>query len=350
MQNTYLSENMREISRLSDSTVLCIYEPLDRLYIAKRVPKENRTLFEELKKINNPHIANVSIIDESENDLIIYTKYISGETLADIIEERGPLPQEEITKIAVEICDGLAQIHKKGIVHRDINPNNILISSDSVTKIIDFGIIRKNKPNVANDTLILGTPGYAAPEQFGFTQSSCRTDIYALGVLMNVMATGKLPNEKRATGKLGKVISKCIEIDSEKRFNTISEVQDALEEKSGVYGPIDKFLAAMPGLRSKNSIVVTLAVIGYLLLLLISVMIFSVIDDKNFRTIMLSIVAWITMIALPFMGFTNFLGIWNKLPFSKNSSRRSQRILYNILSIISIFIGFCFFAVANSKY
>lgn len=86
-------------------------------------------------------------------------------------------------------------MHKYSITHRDITPSNIIIGFDGVVKIIDFGISRLHKENAKHDTQVLGTEGYAAPEQFGFKQSDCKTDIYALGVLLNYMLTGHIPSE-----------------------------------------------------------------------------------------------------------------------------------------------------------
>ena len=107
---------------------------------------------------------------------------------------------------------GLGALHRCSLVHRDINANNILITTDGNVKIIDYGIVRLFDKSKSTDTVILGTPGYAAPEQFGFTQSDSRTDIYALGVLMNVMMTGRLPSEDTARGGISRIIEKCVMI------------------------------------------------------------------------------------------------------------------------------------------
>ncbi|MCM1256313.1 MAG: protein kinase [Roseburia sp.] len=95
------------------------------------------------------------------------------------------LPETESLDVAGQILEGLDVIHRLKLVHRDINPQNIVISSDGVVKIIDFGIGRMYKELQGRDTEFLGTAGYAAPEQFGFSQSDARTDIYSVGVILN---------------------------------------------------------------------------------------------------------------------------------------------------------------------
>ena len=137
--------------------------------------------------------------------------------------------------IMSQIACGLEFIHSFDIIHRDINPANILISSDQIVKITDLGIARSKKENQRTDTSILGTVGYAAPEQFGFAQTDVRTDIYSLGVLLNVMLTGKLPTVRIHNGKLRAVIEKAIQISPEERFQTIDafrvEMAGMAEEK-----------------------------------------------------------------------------------------------------------------------
>ena len=130
--------------------------------------------------INNAHLAKIVYIDEKPDYIEIVREYISGDTLADLISKGHSLPGEKAIRIAADVCDGLSELHKCGIVHRDVNPNNIIVSSDGCAKIIDFGIVRSFSESKSKDTAILGTPGYAAPEQFGFSQSDARTDIYAV--------------------------------------------------------------------------------------------------------------------------------------------------------------------------
>lgn len=142
----------------------------------------------ETSELNHPNIPKIYEIFQNEDDGIIIEEFISGETLESKLEN-GFLPEEKVIKYSVQILNALQEIHQRNIIHRDITPSNILISSDDVIKLIDFGISRNWKENQKKDTNILGTVGYASPEQFGFQQTDITTDFYALGVLINVMLT-----------------------------------------------------------------------------------------------------------------------------------------------------------------
>ena len=108
-----------------------------------------------------------------------------------ILEREKTLPLTEAKRIVKGVCNALFLLHRKNIVHRDVNPNNIIVSDSSVT-LIDFDISRSVKKDSPRDAFAFpGTAGYAAPEPFGFSQSDKRADIYALGVLANVMLTGR---------------------------------------------------------------------------------------------------------------------------------------------------------------
>ena len=99
-------------------------------------------------------------------------------------------------KVIGQICNGVKVLHENTIVHRDLKPENILIDSKGCIKIIDYDAAKIYSWGKNEDTFLLGTAGYAAPEQYGIVQSDMRTDIYALGVLINVMLTGEHPSKK----------------------------------------------------------------------------------------------------------------------------------------------------------
>ena len=116
-------------------------------------------------------------------------------------------------------------LHANGFVHRDIKPENIMITNNGTVKLIDFNASRIYDKNKSSDTISLGTIGYASPEQLGINQSDARTDIYALGVLMNVMLTGKPPEIKLYNGKLKKVIVKCTQTIPDNRYKNVKELK-----------------------------------------------------------------------------------------------------------------------------
>ena len=103
-----------------------------------------------------------------------------------------------------------------------------MIRTDSKVILIDFDAARIYKPYRSEDTKFVGTVGYAAPEQFGMTQSDPRTDIFALGILLNIMLTGEHPSKVLYQGRLRKVIEKCIQVNPQKRYQTVLELKQSL--------------------------------------------------------------------------------------------------------------------------
>ena len=154
----------------------------------------------------------------------VFEEYIEGLTVAEIIEN-GCFTYGGATKIISALCDALGILHKKGFIHRDIKPENVIISNSGKVKLIDFNAARKVKPGAEKDTVLIGTIGYASPEQLGLTQTTPATDIYALGVLLNVMLTGVHPSQKTAKGRAGKIIKKCTAITPADRYKTVEELK-----------------------------------------------------------------------------------------------------------------------------
>ena len=113
-------------------------------------------------------------------------------------------------------------------VHRDVKPENIILRGDNAV-LIDFNAARLHKPEASADTQILGTVGFAAPEQYGLSQSDLRSDIYSLGVLINVMLTGEHPSKKLVEGRMGRVVQRCTQVNPAKRYQTILSLMEAIE-------------------------------------------------------------------------------------------------------------------------
>ena len=107
-----------------------------------------------------------------------------------------------------------------GIIHRDVKPSNVILQGKTAV-LIDFDASRKYDASSRKDTQVLGTVGYAAPEQYGFTQTDSRADIYAVGVMLNVMLTGEHPSRTLAKGHLGRVIQRCTMISPQRRYPNI---------------------------------------------------------------------------------------------------------------------------------
>ena len=345
--NAFVYENLKYVAEFGRDTALYIYEPTRKLYIVKRVDIRCKAYYEKISYIDNPYLAKILYISESDTAVFVVREYICGDCLADLLKDRGCFSEQTAAKITAQVCKGLANLHKVGLVHRDINPNNILITSDGNAKIIDYGIVRSFEQEKSADTVILGTPGYAAPEQFGFSQSDGRTDIYAVGVLLNVMLTGRLPNECHAGGSLGKIVDKCIQIDFRNRYKSIDELGQALFHKAEREGKADHFIKTIPGLRSQHTHTIILSVLGYLLIGIFIVGIFSSVKS-GIPGYICSLISCVFLLVIPFFCFTNFLDIWNRLPFTMGATRRSQKIIYRTLGLFSIFFGLLVIGFSNA--
>ena len=173
-------------------------------------------------------------------------EFINGTTLEGCVERFGTYPEAGAKNIICQICDGLTELHANGIVHRDIKPSNVMIENNGTVKIIDYDISRTVKQAQPKDTRILGTAGYASPEQFGFSQTNAKADIYACGVLLNYLLTGRLPNEQLYGGYLAEIIRECTQMDESKRFDSADELKMVLLGKKRSK---HKKRRALPGYR-----------------------------------------------------------------------------------------------------
>lgn len=200
-----------------------------RILVARQTTPAQAEVFETLRGMNAERVPAVRAVEpRQDGTFFVYEDYIQGVTLRQRMEEGPALTKEDAVWIGRQLCRTLAPLHRANIVHRDIKPENILLGADSQVYLIDFGIARIEKEGRSADTTLLGTHGYAAPEQFGFCQSDARADIYSLGVVMNQIVTGAFPNERRTDGRLGDVIAVCTNLDPQQRFSSVRELDAAL--------------------------------------------------------------------------------------------------------------------------
>ena len=165
--------------------------------------------------------AKVLYCAADESETVIVEEFIQGETLLARLERRQFLSEEEARAILLQMCDGLAELHAQNIIHRDIKPSNMILQGDRV-RLIDFDAARIFKDGKEEDTNLLGTKGYAPPEQFGYGQTDQRSDIYALGVTIKVLLGDN------GSARLKKILDKCTDRDQDDRYQNVDELKDAL--------------------------------------------------------------------------------------------------------------------------
>lgn len=272
MKKEVIFENYEEITQLGKGTGvwLVLDKKSKKVFIKKCRRDFNMEVYERISRIQDSHIPRIYQCQESEGMLYVIEEYIAGETLMEKMEKGYIFSERETIEILIQLCEALECLHirLKPIIHRDIKPSNIMISNDRVVKLIDYNAARCYAQGATEDTKYMGTPGYAAPEQYGFSQSDMRTDIYALGVLLNYMLLGRHPNEKIASGDLGKIVRKCIQIDPGKRYDSVNSIKVELKKRMEKTEKTDLYASCwpIPGFRSKKVWKIVLAILGYFLI------------------------------------------------------------------------------------
>ena len=186
----------------------------------------NGEVYRKLLGISCPNLPQIMETAERDGMVAVLEEYIQGDSLAYLLE--GALfSHAEARKITMQLCNALWVLHQLGAVHRDIKPENVMIRGSEAI-LIDFDASRIFKIDTNQDTQILGTTGYAAPEQYGIAQTDERADIYSLGVLLNIMLTGKHPSKELASGRLGRIVQKCTMVNPEKRYKSVLYLMEAL--------------------------------------------------------------------------------------------------------------------------
>ena len=198
-----------------------------RLYICREFNGKADAL-SKLIGVSCAHLPRIYDIAEDSGRVVALEEYIPGDNLMDLC--RGiTLESEQARRISLDICDALYVLHTRGLVHRDVKPENIILDGER-SVLIDFNTIRESSETKSeySDTRILGTLGYAAPEQYGFSQTDRTADIYALGVLINVLLTGKHPSYQLAPGHWGRIVSRCTMTSPRKRYQSVQAVRESL--------------------------------------------------------------------------------------------------------------------------
>ena len=186
----------------------------------------NGEVYRRLLDFSCSHLPLIYEAVEQEGENLVIEEFVQGDTL-DFLLADTLFTSQETRKIVKQLCQGLWVLHSMAAVHRDIKPENVILRGNDAV-LIDFDAARLHKPQAEADTHILGTTGFAAPEQYGLGQSDTRTDIYSLGVLMNVMLTGQHPSKKLAEGRMGRVIQRCTQVNPAKRYKNVLHLMEAL--------------------------------------------------------------------------------------------------------------------------
>ena len=237
-----------EISQLNKEHRVSIvrHSGTGKIYVKKVLSVYSLAVYSALYDRPVKHTPRICALYEDRGTLTVIEEYISGDSLEEILEKRGPLPEQETIRIAVMLCRILEEMHSfdPPLIHRDIKPSNILMTETGEIVLLDMNAAKFMDADKASDTRLLGTPGFAAPEQFGFGSSTTATDLYAVGVLMDTLLSGSDPSSgdretfqtagsqspgshipgSQADPRLRQIIGKCRELDPRRRYSSASEL------------------------------------------------------------------------------------------------------------------------------
>ncbi|MBC1339977.1 serine/threonine protein kinase [Listeria welshimeri] len=370
MTLAFIEEQYKELDNLNNKenpAVLTRNTSTGELFVRKIIPISFAHVLEQLKKLSSNYLPKIEVMIPNGNELIVYEEYINGKNLADLMKVNVPFDADEVTRLMLMLSDALTELHTNAIIHRDIKPSNIMISSDGVLKLIDFDASRVFEVGKNQDTVNLGTIGYAAPEQYGYSQTDARSDIYSIGVLMLELLRGKnnLPDKETATS-LEKIAMQAASFDPEQRFQTIQEFRTTIKNDS--LGPTfvseltdlsdfatiedsseeinwatqtdeyekdtNPWYKQIPGFRTGHTWKMVVAILGYIF------MAFGLFTPPTEGVKMNNIENFFAnffLIFPAFIIFTNLCGIWSKLPLLKSSSKGTRKagiIVYIFVCII----------------
>ncbi|HEX4032869.1 MAG TPA: protein kinase [Solirubrobacteraceae bacterium] len=233
-------------------------------------------------RLIHPNIVQVfdSGLDDRRDQHFIVMEYIDGQSCAEILRERGWLPVEEALPVVLGACAGLDYAHRKGVVHRDVKPGNLLLGTDHVVKLADFGIAKATEQSsITQIGSVLGTAAYLAPEQGRGEEAGPPADIYALGVVAYQMISGRLPFEGASltelaikqqreppppldtlvaavTPEFARAVDIALRIDPRQRYPTAAEMATALGEGARGIAPGAGTAVVPPALSSSTTVAV----------------------------------------------------------------------------------------------
>ena len=332
------------------------------LFVKKTLSHYQPAIFETLKAHPLPGMPRILEAVEDEGRLIVIESYISGRTLQEELDGGTVFSQARTLEIGGALCAILQSLHALGIIHRDIKPSNVMLTEEGAVKLLDMDAAKIHRPEEARDTRLIGTKGYAAPEQYGFGSSGPATDIYALGVLMNVLLTGAFPGEKMPEDSLlHAMIERCTRLEPAGRYASAAELLQAIRaiqgrppahpQKTPPAGPAPGNQAASsahrnpghtssllpPGFRSGNPKSMLLASLWYLLM--IGVLVTGAKDTIPLadKIIMLGFTL-VAFLGAPLI-FYNYRNIWDRTGISKKPPERRRGACAMVYGLLLLAAG-----------
>ena len=231
--------------------------------VLKEMNEKRAAVYEALSTMWNPYIAETYDVIKVDDRYIAVTEYVCAIgsdketlTLSEYVSQHGALDKKAALSVCVQICEGLEKFHKSGFVHRDLKPDNIMISDCTgdipKIKIVDFGGAKAVDMRNIPDTTVVGTLGYQAPETIS-SNATNRSDIYSIGCILSSLLTGKEPGLAHYSGDhyITAIIEKATNEDPSHRYSDVTALKKALQHELGIH-LINRIpvLRALPGFRT----------------------------------------------------------------------------------------------------
>ncbi|MGN0342228.1 MAG: serine/threonine protein kinase [Roseburia sp.] len=304
------------------------HQETQKIYIKKVLDVYNLAIYEYL--FHNPMDGIPKIIDYCEEDgqLTVIEEYISGCSLSEKMTSRD-LTSDYISHYIYDLCCILEKLHNLNppVIHRDIKPSNIIITSYNKVILLDFNAAKHFSADSAEDTVLLGTQGYAAPEQYGFGSSSPQTDIYSVGILLRELQASLTTPTKI----FDEIIIKCTQMNPSDRYKNVTELKNAISRILNPDKPPAKetknYSYFPPGFRTITPWKMLVATPAYMLLFYICLSM----EVENTTGLLLwlnRIICLLMMLSFIFIGF-NYRDIQKYFPLCKSKNR-----LFHYLGIV----------------
>lgn len=386
----------RELTVLDEKKNIVLVQDIrnSELCVKKTLDIYSRDVYEQLASVRIEGVPAVKECVADDGKLIVVEEYVQGRSLKQVLDEQGLLNEEQAYDIAVQLADILVRLHQlePAIVHRDIKPSNIIIEKNGHVNLIDFNAARHVNADKNEDTRMLGTVYFAAPEQFGFGQSDERTDIYGLGATINYIMTGDKPGAGIAECRFSDILKKCLMVDAKDRYQSAEElrgvldmlnysiVQDNRKKAETAFGKDNTISVVrtyrnirdiivkmyrkyqkrnydidtswrrylLPGFRRLNVVYCLIALVWYAVIVWMTIT-FAVTDSKTGIPVtggeltMYKIAVFVLLFGMT-MWFGNYLNITRKLPGMKKINVLSTILTFGYAFTIS-FMFLAFFAI-----
>lgn len=249
--NDYLPEDMQEhwtvyecLKESEDSSTFLVKETATGILCVLKWGRNRQTEFlrnemEIMKKMADRKLSGIPKayrIFEENGEVYLVREYIEGMSLAQMVLQKGGISEAEICRISRKICQTAEQFQNpdEPMIHRDIKPENIVVTPGGEVVFIDFGTMRSYKKDGSRDTFVVGTRGTAAPEQYGYTQTDQRTDVYAIGQTILYMVSESYEmnqlSECAVSRRMKKIIEKACSFEPDKRYGDAAQLRRAVEK------------------------------------------------------------------------------------------------------------------------